>query len=57
MGFLAEAGTKVSHHGGVKKGILPKLRQAEKELKVGVFANMFSKSVHPIRYENTRILS
>ena len=23
MGFLAEAGTKVSHHGGVKKVILP----------------------------------
>ena len=40
MGFLAEAGTKVSHHGGVKKVILPKLRQAEKELKVGVFANL-----------------
>ena len=40
MGFLAEAGTKVYHHGGVKKVILPKLRQAEKELKVGVFANL-----------------
>ena len=40
MGFLAEAGTKVYHHGGVKKVILLKLRQAEKELKVGVFANL-----------------
>ena len=27
MGFLAEAGTKVYHHGGVKKVILPKLRK------------------------------
>jgi len=40
MGFLAEAGTKVHHHGGVKKELFTKLRQAKEELKVGVFANL-----------------